>query len=111
MMRRGDAADDRLGGAARFHIAALVGKADDAVAVGHINPFGVGPERVECDAERLMQPACEDLIHRGLNAARPVRTEADQANGESPGNLGMTPSGLVAPCALAVVERVTGGRS
>src|SRR3989440_13056686 len=64
MMRRGDIVDDRLGGATRFYVAALVRKADDAVAVGHIYPFGAGPERVERDAERLMQPASEDLVHR-----------------------------------------------
>src|SRR4051794_27455123 len=44
----------------RRHIAVLVRKANDAVAVGDIVPFGVRPERIERDPEWLVEPAGED---------------------------------------------------
>jgi len=54
--------DDLFRLAGRRHIAVPVRKADDAVAVGDIDPFGVRPERIERDPEWLVEPAGEDFV-------------------------------------------------
>src|ERR1700716_4444018 len=62
--------DDRVRLAHRDQVTVLVGKSDDAVAVGDIDPFGIRPERIERDPERLGEPAGEDFVFGGRGAAR-----------------------------------------
>src|SRR3954464_14970096 len=59
---------DRLRLATRLEIAGLIGKADDAVGVGDIDPLRIVAVREEGDAERLPQSRSEDLIGRGFAA-------------------------------------------
>jgi hypothetical protein len=51
-------------------LAVFVGKADDAVAVGDIDPFGVRPERIERDPEWLVEAAGENFVFGRRGAAR-----------------------------------------
>jgi hypothetical protein len=55
----------------RRHIAVLVRKANDAVAVGDIVPFGVRPERIERDPEWLVEPAGEDSFFGSARRCQP----------------------------------------
>ena len=96
--------DDLFWLARRRHVAVLVGKADDAVAVGDIDPFGVRPERIECDAEWLVEPAGEDFV-----LTRTV-LDALSATNKSPFGADRMERGLASPDATISTEKPDGTR-
>ncbi len=57
---RGQLGDDDLGSAAGLQVAVAIGIADHPVGLGDIDPLWGGPQRIEGDAERLIQAGGED---------------------------------------------------
>jgi hypothetical protein len=121
----------------RRQIAVPVTVADDAVAVGNVDPLGVRPEWVEGDAIGLVEPLGKDFVGRVLPAGmRRTRTVLDvlSATNRSPfgatrmargparpdatistekpvGTLGLAPAGIATTSAKFGADQPIGGRS
>src|SRR5262249_14077076 len=52
---------DDLGGAAGFQVSDLVRKAHDGISIGDIDELRIGPQRIKCDSEGLLQSGRKDL--------------------------------------------------
>ena len=69
VMSRRNPGDDLLRLARCLEVAVLIAKSDHAVAVGDVDPSWIGANRIECDAEGLVQTTRINDITDGFGAA------------------------------------------